>query len=359
MSVRESISKVHGIARRSARLYPRPLYDYEFAKLDKRPNFWDLVFSSAVTLYFLFLDSATGSSTVNPFKRFAAERERMTNLYQAFRVAPRASPSSSELASGTPLRVLYAAHPKDFDVLPHSLASVARRTRNKIDEVVIITPDPDGAEQALENVARGLNCKFIHEDDLVSAGARSMLKRTFGPRYGWALQQFLKVFGVLQNDELPTLIVDSDTVFFRDRTWVDGTTQLLYFRGFNDSSYYDFLFEWNGFRADRSKSFVTHYQLMQPEVLRMALLYFFQTVSQDRIVQIVCQSADSLGSLSFCVEYEPYGQFIYRFMPERYALDKYSNIGLERSRADFGKMHEEAWIFPYSSASFHHYLDGK
>lgn len=357
MSLRECISKVHRRVRRSARLYPRPLYDYEFAKLDERPNFWDLVFSSAVTLYFFCLDSFSGYSTMNPFKRFAAERERMANLYRAFRVAPKASPTSSELASRTPLRVLYAAHPKDFDILPHSVASVVSRTTNKIDEIVIITPDPGGAEQALEYVSDGLNCKFIHENDLISAQARSMLKRTFGVRYGWALQQFLKVFGVLQNEELPTLVVDADTVFFRETTWVDGPTQLLYFRGFNDPSYYDFLRQWNGFRADRSKSFVTHYQLMQPEVLQMALSYFFHTLGQDEIVQIVCQSAANLGSLSFCVEYEPYGQFIYRFMPGRFALDKYSNIGLKRSQV-VALMQKDVGAFPYSSASFHHYLDG-
>ena len=98
---------------------------------------------------------------------------------------------------------------------------------------------------------------------------------------------------------------------------------------------------------------------MQPDVLRLALSYFFHTVSQDQIVRIVCQSAANVGSLSFCVEYEPYDQFTYRFMPERYAPDKYSDIGFERSRADFRKMHEETWISPYSSASFHHYLDGE
>lgn len=356
---RDTISKIHGSVRRSARLYPRPLYKYELAKVDERPNLWDFVYSSFVTLYFLCLDSLQGSSVAKPLKRFATERERMRNLYKAFRVLPRASPTSSVVPSRTPIRVLYASHPKDFDILPHSLASVLKHSRNPIDEVVVITPEPEAAESALLNVSSGLNCRFIHEEEIVSKQARLMLKDTFGPRYGWALQQFLKVFGVLQNEDLPTLVVDSDTVLFRERTWVHETTQLLYFRGFNDSSYYEFLFEWNGFRADTSKSFVTHYQLFQPEVLQMALSYFFHTVDQDQIVQIVCQSATNLGSLSFCVEYEPYGQFIYRFMPQRYVIDKYSNVGLERSQVDFRQLLEQAWKFPYSSASFHHYLDGK
>lgn len=357
MSFREIISKIHGRARRSARLYPRPLYDYEFAKLDERPNIWDLVFSAAVTLYFLSLDAVTGSSTVNPFKRFAAERERMTNLYRAFRVVPRAAPSSSELTPRTPLRVLYAAHPKDFDVLRHSLESVIRHTQNPITEIVIISPDLSGANEAVRDSGAQHALRFMHEDEMVSFEARARLVDAFGPRYGWALQQFLKLQGVMSDNDVATLVVDSDTLFFRDKTWIEKSTQLLYFRGFNNPMYFDFLLKWNGFRADRSKSFVTHYQVMQSDLLRQALDFFFGTQEVDEIIGIVCDSSEALGSTDFSLDYETYGQFVHRKHPDRYLVDKYSNIGLDRSALELASPRKTDEVFPYYSASFHHYLD--
>lgn len=161
----------------------------------------------------------------------------------------------------------------------------------------------------------------------------------------------------MSDKDVATIVVDSDTLFSRDRTWIEKSTQLLYFRGFNNPTYVDFLVKWNGLRADRSKSFVTHNQVMQPDLLRQALDFFFGTQEVDEIVRTVCDSSDTLGSTYFSLDYETYGQFVHRKHPDRYLVDKYSSIGLERSSVELVSSRNTDEDFPYSSASFHHYLD--
>ena len=138
----------------------------------------------------------------------------------------------------------------------------------------------------------------------------------------------------MSDNDVATTGVDSDTLFFRDRTWIEKSTQLLYFRGFNNATYFDFLLKWNGFRADRSKSFGTRYQVMQPDLLRKALGFYFGTQEVDEIVRIGRDSSDTLESTDFSLDYETYGQFFQRKHPDRYLVDKYLNIGLERSSVE-------------------------
>ncbi len=355
--VRRLVSTVHSNIRAAARLYPGPVYDNWFARVDERPTWWDFLFSSAVRLYFLYLAHIGRSGVENPAKTFAYEKRRMKNLYQAFRVTAREAPGALVDQQETPIRLLYVAHPKDFGVLPHSLESSRRHTQNPITEVVVVSPSPRGAERALRGSGGGVSLTFLDERDAVSDSARRMLRQTFGTRYGWALQQFLKIYGVLDRPDLSTLVVDSDTLFFRDKTWIDGSKQLLYFRGFNNPKYYEFLSAWNAFRADGAKSFVTHFQLMQPDVMALSLEYFFSTLDRDEIVAAVCESALRLHSTDFCVDYEPYGQFLSRFFPERFLFDKYSNIGLSRSALDFDSLAKHPGDFPFASANVHDYLD--
>ena len=68
------------------------------------------------------------------------------------------------------------------------------------------------------------------------------LKLRFQSRYGWTLQQFLKISFVLESSLDAILIVDADTVLLEERSWIsDSGRQILTPSDEFNISYYDFL----------------------------------------------------------------------------------------------------------------------
>ena len=253
---------------------------------------------------------------------------RLHRRYLAFTVPPLGQPVEDEKLPA--IRLLWVAHPKDFPVLTHSLESALAHTRNPVATITVVSPEPTQAEGALRHIIPSrISADFRHDNDFVPVEVRSQLDQALPSHGSWATQQLIKVLATMEQQSSATLVIDADTVLLQSKTWLSsGGIQLLYFRGFHNDRYANFLRHWGFNEIDTMRSFVTHHMLFQPDILRQAMMLTFGSLNIERIVEKVIGSVEALGYPEFCLEYEPYGQLISRKHRDLVSLDKYSNIGL-------------------------------
>ena len=255
---------------------------------------------------------------------------RLDRRYLAFTVPPLGQPvEDKELP---PIRLLWVAHPKDFPVLTHSLESALAHSRNPVATITVVSPEPTQAEESLRRIIpSGIAADFRHDNDFVPAEVRSQLNRALPSHGSWATQQLIKVLATMERPSSATLVIDADTVLLQNKTWLSsGGIQLLYFRGFHNDRYTNFLQHWGFSEIDTMRSFVTHHMLFQPDILRQVLTSTFGSLDLEHIVETVISSVEALGYPEFCLEYEPYGQFISGQHRDLVTFDKYSNLGRPR-----------------------------
>ena len=302
----------------------------KYSRLDRSPHFLEYIFlRRRIRLKAVF--GFGGSDTTNASPKPVSPGEiRLYRRYLAFSVPPLGVPEEKEALPA--IRLLWVAHPKDFPVLTHSLESALHHTRNPVTSIAVVSPEPAQARETLNPIIpAGIVVDFPHDNDYVPQEIRSRLNQALPSHGSWATQQLIKVFASLEYSSQPTLVIDADTILLHDKIWLysDGS-QLLYFRGFYNERYANFLRYWGFNDIDILRSFVTHHMLFQPGILQEVTTSVFGSLELGRIVDIVTSSAKALGYPEFCLEYEPYGQFMSGRYRDRVKFDKYSNLGLPR-----------------------------
>lgn len=302
----------------------------KYARIDKSPHILEFIFLRLLIRLKTWLVSAIWkASDFSPTSDSPGEI-RLRRRYLAFSVTPISEPENKQNLPA--IRLLWVAHPKDFPVLTHSVQNALRHSRNPVTSITVVTPEPAIARATLDRIIpENTQSNFRHDEDFLPPEIRSRLDEALPSHSSWAAQQLIKVFATLEVPTHPTLVIDADTVLLRDKTWVYGDgSQLLYFRSFYNERYADFLRLWGFETIDTLKSFVTHHMLFQPEILREVTASIFGTLELGQTVDTIITSVKALGYPEFCVEYEPYGQFIAGRQDRSVRFDKYSNIGLPR-----------------------------
>ena len=299
----------------------------EYARLDKSPASWEFeVLTWAIRLkHSLRIKGATAE----PME--SASYKRLQQRYVAFSV-PEMKFEEVAKENLPPIRLLWVSHPKDFDVLPHSVRGALRHVKNPVIAIDVVSPSPEESRHSLaDEIPANTPVSFLHDDDVVSERLRGDLDRALGSHGPWARQQLIKLLVTLSHKAEPTLVVDSDTILLRDKVWMDSEDrQLLYFRGYSNPRYGHYLRSWGIGEIDELRSFVTHHMLFQPKILESALVTTFGSAKPEVLVQAIISSARELGFPEFSLDYEYYGNILWAQGPGGYVKDKYSNVGLER-----------------------------
>jgi len=328
----------------------------KYVRLDKSPAQWEFALLNGLLRLKHAMEQQRKGDLHQDYEESASAR-RLHQRFAAFSVSPRdpGTTTDNELPA---IRLLWVSHPKDFDVLPHSVLGALRHVKNPVEAIDVVSPSPQEAEAALANsVPATTPVSFVHDSDLVSEDLREELTRDLSTHGPWATQQLIKVLMALRHSPQPTLVIDSDTVLLRDKVWLDSNgQQLLYFRGYTNPRYQHYMRSWGMSDIDDVRSFVTHHMLFQPEILETALLETFGSTQARTLVEAIISSARQLGFPEFSLDYELYGNVLWSQRPQNYFLDKYSNIGLARPR-DFasleGVLAKLRRQGRYNSASFH------
>jgi hypothetical protein len=205
---------------------------------------------------------------------------------------------------------------------------------------------------------RGLMESFPHqisvlnEENLLSNHARGLLRKKFGARYGWALQQFLKLQTVLVTSECPSLVIDADTLLVKPRNWVDsaGVQVLMPTEEFHQQ-YYDVLNRLN-FKVNPHFSFVSHHMIYQPELLQECILEI-GVESIEQLIELICSFDYGEGIESFfSIDYEMYAQFMLNKHPELCRLERWGNVELDFNKVDYVPLEELPGLMSISAHSW-------
>lgn len=247
---------------------------------------------------------------------------------------------------------------KDIRTLKLSLLSAVENSYNNVEKVTVICPQKDLGlvREALLNIVK-VKIEIIDEDTLIGPEIRERLKKEFGQRYGWVLQQLLTVEHVLKSSSAGVLTINSDTILTRKQLWINDTGQQILMRSHEwHAPYYIFLRKM-GLQIGRSrKSHVTHHMLMQPELFRV-IIKNLDIADLAHLVRFVIENAESNEISPICVEFELYAFGLVNFFKDSFVYRKFSNLGLSRNENKLMTAPEyySKQFSDYNSVSLHSY----
>ena len=260
------------------------------------------------------------------------------------------------------IELLYVATKKDFEVLGATLEVTLNSLSNyRINKITIIVPEDH--VQTLVNLLPeiDLTVEVVVESSLISQSLVHKLKESYGDRYGWVLQQILKLLFVKSSSEAGVLVVDADTALLLERNWIDSTgRQVLCPTWENHAPYYKFL-EDHGIPVNPPKfTFVSHHMLFQPSVMRDILRLQGWTTTEE-LVDGLLNSKNAEENSPFSIDYELYAQYLFLVHPEKVILQKWANYearsrNSSESIDDYTKRILSFSQSKYASVSFHSYL---
>ena len=267
--------------------------------------------------------------------------------------------ASSQTTVSKSVGVLFVTAGKDLEMLewsiPYAVRSLQTLSSNVKVSVVVPRIDLNRCRELLDDMA---NVQIVSEDSYVTKEIVEALKLRFQDRFGWTLQQFLKVSFVLKSNLDAILIVDADTVLLEERNWIsESGKQILTPSDEFNISYYEFLSSIGIGRVYPKFTFVSHHMLMQPSYLRLAFEHTGKNFP-DEILKLVLNHDFQNTSSPFSLDYEVYGQYLFNHHREKVELLKWANLGIPRESNLEDQIEREVHknTGRFSSLSFHTYL---
>jgi hypothetical protein len=246
---------------------------------------------------------------------------------------------------------------KDFDILPDSINYALRALRPYTlsgARVIVPSRDVDACQRLTADFEDKV--EIVDENDLISQKHFQKLTDVFGSRNTWILQQLLKVQAVLTSKSDAVLILDSDTVLLRPRPWFSPTGHQILMPSMEyNAAYYQFLQKLHISELVPKYSFISHHMLMQPKILSN-ILNSLDLLDIDSFITYICRNANTNVQSPICIEYELYGQYLYKKEPSGYFLERWSNISISRKHSSKilkSKFAKSLLRTFYNSVSFH------
>lgn len=248
---------------------------------------------------------------------------------------------------------------KDFDLLPYTIPlAIDALGKSYSGETRLVVPNSqmETCMEKLSKLARS-DIIILSEDLLIDEDHRIIIRNKFQNRYGWALQQFLKLTQVLQSLSRVTLVLDADTLLLHPRKWFDENSKQILFPSWEFNHPYYKLLSRHGIGKEFPEfTFVTHHMIMQKSII-LESFSRLEVNSIQELIKLVIEEASSEES-AFCIEYELYGQFLFNFQKESFYLEKWSNRSISRSEITQLSLEEIRERFRgFASVSAHGYLE--
>jgi hypothetical protein len=233
------------------------------------------------------------------------------------------------------LNLVFVSTAKDFEILPLAIQGGFFSTSNfRSVTATVIVPNDQVAEcvKLLDLLRRVYPIVVSSESTIVPEKDISVLRDRFGWRYGWVLQQIIKIRYSVSAVSDYVLIIDSDTVLVKKRVWVssDGRQLLTPSWEFNQS-YYKFLNSCGGFPLTPKFTFVSHHMLVQPHFFKAATETMGWSTLDSIIESLVSHEFEDTVS-PFSIDYELYGQYIYLYHPDEFFLEKWGNTSVSAAK---------------------------
>ena len=244
--------------------------------------------------------------------------------------------------------VLIPCHPKDVGNLQIVIDSIFTNVLNPINVIRIIT-----TQEGITNIHPNFPKTVVElENDYIPKGIFDFIRAEVpNSRQGWILQQVVKIMGSIRSEAVATLVIDSDTVLLRPKSWLDSKgNQSLSFAYEYHVPYKNHQASLFGYQS-LQLSFVTHHQLFKKEHL-LALFGH----NEESLLQWVMRGDYSRDSA--ISEYDTYGEWVYLNRKQGVVLTKWNNAISRIKLHEFSSYEEVKSQFPaFNSVSAHSYLD--
>lgn len=253
--------------------------------------------------------------------------------YNAFMWFLRATKKNEVLDFGTThpsVDLIWIVERKDFRTLLLSIQSAVKHTLNPVSSISVIVPDTQTVEcqKYIDDTKCQFEISIIPESKVIPLAKIEKIKQKFPEKYGWILQQFLKLESVLKSDSAGVLIIDADTIILEDRLWLDqNLNQILMSAPWRHDPYFSFLNKLGLYTGKPRYSFVTHHMLMQPSILQEAIMNFgFQELHS--FIEFLLEELNDSNVIGFSIDYEFYGNYLHSKMPKKTKLTKFCNLSM-------------------------------
>jgi hypothetical protein len=258
-------------------------------------------------------------------------------------------------SKGMPVDILIVASKKDFAKLPLVVSQARKHIfQTEFNSVSIVVPQSEINHEILLGLRKNSFVKVVSEDVFISKASQDQIRSIFSKRYGWVLQQLLKIEFVRNSESNGVLVLDADTLLTKDRSWLDSRgNQILTPTWENHKPYYKFL---SRLGLDDSKfeySFVPHHMLIKPFRLNECLNKFGVSPLENLLSKIL-KHEYAVDDSPFSLDYEMYAQFMMEFYPEEITLSKWSNLQInKRVETEEVEYYLSKYKKDYASISFH------
>lgn len=250
--------------------------------------------------------------------------------------------------------LVLAVASKDFRTARLAVSECRTNSMNKIRRTLIVVAD-ENKEKAGE-VFGNQSVAIVSESDFLPHNLIDSIENNHPPgRKGWITQQVIGLLAARQSDAAGVLILDADTVFIRPIAFLGSEgKQLLQFSHEYVSQYEEHAEKvWGRRLRHKQLSYVTHYQLMQPSVVR-------EMFPQPEDLGNWIANGD-MNLQSPIADYHSYGRFLVDRYPNAFTIGRWGNKSVEWDTASRMQSGDplEALRIRYASTysiSFHSYL---
>ena len=233
------------------------------------------------------------------------------------------------------IELLVVCGPSDIFMLSLCIRSVFEFSHNPISKVVIVVrqQDLDEAKRQVEKIGilKDARILILSEDEIVPSNIRSLLLAKFENRYGWILQQLIKMKYTSESKSLGVLVMDADTVLLQPLEGIDENgNQHFSYSPEKNRSYIKFL---RSVAIPIKRPFysaVTHHMIIQPTIMRELLIEIgLEDLNQftKRLVGFKSKTQNSPVS----IDYEMYGQYLRSRYSQKINYRSFSNQSVTRS----------------------------
>ena len=245
------------------------------------------------------------------------------------------------------ITLLIPCHPKDFDLLKKCIQGAQQNIEDEILEIVIVSP----VKLDIREIHSTIPIRVLLDTDVVDQDLVAEMKSAFpDSQYSWVLQQIVKISAALELDKEFLLVLDSDTVLTRPRTFVGKISQLLSISYEYHSPYVNHYKRFMPQHREFGISFVTHHQIWQGDVV--------QEIWGDGGLNswVALGDPTQMNSMS---EYHTYGSYLLNKYPDKISWARWGNKPVSKLIAGSESMSVTlssipTWVRP-NSVSIHDY----
>lgn len=231
-------------------------------------------------------------------------------------MAQAANPLAGSSLNAPPIDIVTITAADTLQFAEVSLRAAAESSENRVNALYAIVPHDlvDDAKSLIPSA------EIVSELDVLPQRILNALEhfRAIGRRH-WVLCQVLGMYFARQSTQAATLIVDADTFILGGRVWVDRSgRQSLSVATDYHQPYEDHCVSLYGQRRrHHGLSYISHYMLMQPGVLR-------EIFPNDRgfISWILAGNPDEPSAVG---DYHTYGRWLVDHHPDKVAITRWRN----------------------------------